>query len=134
MPQSRKRAVTDTVDLPSTLQRSGSKAQRTFRKTLLAARESYPGDEARARRTAFAALKHSFEKVGNRWVAKERRGPSDPRATSGGADPDGATAGGVDVVGHRRDELLARARRLGIKGRSRMTKLQLGQAIARRQG
>ena len=35
---------------------------------------------------------------------------------------------------HTKDELMARARKLGVKGRSRMTKLELGQAIARKQG
>ena len=41
--------------------------------------------------------------------------------------------GGVDVHGHTRDELYERAKRLGVEGRSKMTKLELAQAIARRQ-
>jgi len=44
------------------------------------------------------------------------------------------TAGGVDVEGHTKPELMQRARRLEISGRSKMTKLELGQAIARKQG
>ena len=43
------------------------------------------------------------------------------------------TYGGVDVEGHTREELYQRARRLGIKGRSRMTKYELADAIARKQ-
>ena len=46
----------------------------------------------------------------------------------------GRTAGGVDVLGHTRDELLERATRLGITGRHRMAKEDLGRAIARKEG
>ncbi len=127
------RPTSSDEELPSTLRRSGRKARETFRKTLDAAHRTYGGDEARAHRTAFAALKHSFEKVGDHWEPKRKRGPSDPRAASGGPDAEGQTAGGVDVIGHTRAELLERARAVGVKGRARMTKLQLGQAIARRQ-
>lgn len=123
----------DAEALPSTLRRSGRKAQETFRKTLAAAHRSYPRDEERAHRTAYASLKHSFERVGNRWEPKARRGPSDQRAALGGRGRAGETAGGVDVEGNDRRTLLARARALGVRGRSHMTKLQLGQAIARRQ-
>jgi cation transport regulator ChaB len=120
-------------DLPGTIQRSPAKAQRTYRKTLESAHETYD-DESRAHRAAIASLKHSFEKVGDHWEpkAKGRKGPSDPRAARG-RDGKGESAGGVDVEGHTRDELLARARRLDVKGRSKMTKLELAQAIARKQ-
>jgi hypothetical protein len=37
------------------------------------------------------------------------------------------------VYGHTRGELYDRAKRLGVKGRSRMTKQELGEAIARKQ-
>ena len=124
---------TSKQDLPGTLQRSPRKAQETYAKTLDSAHETYGGDEERAHRAAFAALKHSFEKVGDHWEPKRQRGPSDPRAKSGGPRPAGESAGGVDVEGHTRDELLERARQLGVRGRSRMTKLELGQAIARKQ-
>ena len=117
--------------LPGTLARSPAKAQRTYAKALDAALEEYH-DEERAHRVAFAAVKHSFEKVGDHWEPKRRKGPSDPRAARGGAGG-GESAGGVDVEGHTRAELLERARGLGITGRSRMTKLELGQAIARKQ-
>jgi cation transport regulator ChaB len=119
-------------DLPGTLQRSPAKAQRTYAETLDAAHATYPGDEERAHRTALAALKHSFEKVGDHWEPKAEKGPSDERAARGGLRG-GASAGGVDVLGHTRDELYERAKKLGVKGRSRMTKEQLGQAIARKQ-
>ncbi len=117
--------------LPGTIKRSPAKAQRTFARTLDSAHEQY-GDEERAHRTAYAALKHSFEKVGDHWEPKKLRGPSDPQAR-GGPDTDRETAGGVDVEGHTKGELYERAKKLGIRGRSGMTKLELGKAIARRQ-
>jgi hypothetical protein len=122
-------------DMPGTLRRSPKKARETWAKTHDAAVESY-GEGERAHRTAFSSLKHSFEKVGDHWEQKDEKGPSDPRAKEGGARAgreERATAGGVDVEGHTRDELMERARRLGVRGRSRMTKLELGQAIARKQ-
>lgn len=123
-------------ELPDTLKRSSAEAQRTFAKTHDSAAERY-GDGERAHRTAFSALKHSYEKVGDRWEAKATSGPSDPQARQRGEqarDRPKATAGGVDVEGHTKDELRQRARRLEIAGRSKMTKLELGQAIARKQG
>jgi cation transport regulator ChaB len=119
-------------DLPGTLKRSPRKAQRTYQETLDSAHEQYGGDEERAHRVAFAALKHSFEKVGDHWEPKERRGPSDPQA-KGGRNTRRPTAGGVDVEGHTREELYERAKELDVRGRSLMTKLELGQAIARKQ-
>jgi cation transport regulator ChaB len=117
--------------LPRTLQRSPAKAQRTYKETLDSAHKTY-GDEERAHRVALAAVKHSFEKVGDHWEPKKRKGPSDEHA-KGGRSARGKTAGGVDVEGHSRDELLERARKLGITGRSRMNKEELGQAIARKE-
>jgi hypothetical protein len=83
----------------------------------------------RARRTAFASLKHRFEKVGDHWEAKDHAGPSDPRAAHGS----GESFGGVDLYGHTRQELYERARELGVRGRSAMTKVELARAIATRQ-
>jgi hypothetical protein len=122
-------------DLPGTLKRSPKKAQETWAKTHDAAAEQY-GDGEQAHRTAFSSLKHSFEKVGDHWEPKARKGPSDPQAAQSGRqarDRPRRTYGGVDVLGHTRDELLARARGLGIRGRSRMTKTELAEAIARKQ-
>ncbi|HEX7094262.1 MAG TPA: ChaB family protein [Acidimicrobiales bacterium] len=123
---------TSREDLPGTIKRSSPKAQRTYAKTLDAAHDTYKGDEERAHRAALAALKHSFEKVGDHWEPKRRKGPSDSRAARGRGGG-GESAGGVDVRGHSRDELYERAKQLGITGRSRMTKLELAQAIARKQ-
>lgn len=119
-------------DLPGTLQRSPDKAQRTYAETLESAHEEY-GSEERAHRTAYASLKHSYEKVGDHWEPKDRKGPSDERAQRGGPDGGGQSAGGVDVAGHTKKELYDRAKRLGVTGRSSMNKTQLAQAIARKQ-
>ncbi len=86
MPKTGKNDHARKDELPSTLQRSDQKAQDTFAKTYDSALESYDNDESRAARTAFAALKHSYEKVGDHWEQKEKRGPSDNRAEEG-ADP-----------------------------------------------
>mgnify|MGYP006353916655 CR=1 FL=1 len=80
------------------------------------------------------ALKHSFEKAGNRWEPKDRKGPSNPQAARGGRSTRRSCAptyGGVDVAGRTKDELLDLARRLDVPGRSSMTKDELGKAIAR---
>src|SRR3954464_2036636 len=82
--------------LPGTLKRSPKKAQRTYEKTLESAEKEY-GDGERAHRTALAALKHSFEKVGDHWEAKAKKGPSDERAAKKGKAArkgEGKTAGG----------------------------------------
>lgn len=117
-------------DLPDTVRCSSAKAQRTFAAALDAAIDQY-GDGERAYRTAWSALKHTHEKVGNRWVAKDEPGPSEEDAPEGAPNPN--TAGGVDVAGHTKDELYQRAKQLGVEGRSRMNKLELAQAIARKQ-
>lgn len=131
MPAARKSGA----DLPATLARSPAKAQRTYKKTLEAAEREYgPGE--RAARTAFASLKHGFEKVGDHWEPKAQRGPSDAQAARSGvaARRSGAkTAGRVDARGASRDALYERARRLGVPGRSTMNKEQLARAIASRQ-
>ena len=122
-------------DLPGTLKRSPKKAQRTYAETLDSAEEQYDS-EARAHQTAWAAVKHSFEKVGDHWEPKKRKGPSDPQAAkSGKAARKGTskTYGGVDAAGNSKEELYERARKLGVKGRSRMTKAELAEAIGRKQ-
>jgi cation transport regulator ChaB len=120
------------VDLPGTIERSPAKAQRTYREALESAHDEYGGDEERAHRVAYSALKHSFEKVGDHWEPKGKKGPSDPQA-KGGRNTRRSTAGGVDVEGHTRDELYDRAKKLGVSGRSRMNKMELAKAIARKQ-
>jgi hypothetical protein len=121
-------------ELPSTLKRSPAKAQRTFSKTHDRAVEQY-GEGERAHRTAFASLKHSFEKVGGRWEPKDEKGPSDPRSTKSTADKrkgKGETFGGVDFYGSSKRELYERARSLEIPGRSKMSKRELARALARK--
>lgn len=121
--------------LPGTLKRSPKKAQETWLKTHDSAVEQY-GDGERAHRTAFKSLKHSFEKVDDHWERKDEKGPSDPRSTHRGKaarDGRGEALGGVDYLGHTKDELYERARKLGVEGRSKMTKLDLARAIDRKQ-
>ena len=122
-------------DLPGTLQRSPAKAKRTYRKAHDAAVDSY-GEGERAHRTAFSALKHSFEKKGDHWGPKKQKGPSDPQAAKSGAaarKSSSRTYGGVDAVGNSKQALYDRARTHGGKGRSRMTKAQLAEAIGKQQ-
>ena len=123
-------------ELPSTLKRSPKKAQRTFIKAHASAEESYDGDEERAHRTAYAALKHSFEKVGDHWEEKDEKGPSDSQAAKGGKEARagrGETFRGIDVEGNTKAELYERAKELDIEGRSGMSKHELAEAIGRRQ-
>ncbi len=118
-------------ELPSTLKRSTKKAQDTWLATHDSAVQTY-GDGEQAHRTAFAAVKHSFEKVGDHWEAKDERGPSDEQAarTGAGARRGSETAGGVDANATKR-HLMDLARRLKISGRSTMTKVELVRAIDR---
>ena len=135
MPKMAKGNEVRRSELPSTLKRSGAKAQRTFAKTHDAAVEQY-GEGERAHRTAMASLKHTHEKRGDRWVPKDEPGPSDPRSEKTTAQKrrgEGETFGGVDVEQNTKEELYERARRLGVEGRSKMSKRDLARAIARKQ-
>ena len=119
-------------ELPSTLRRSPRKAQRTWSKAHDSAVETY-GEGERAHRTAFSALKHEFEKVGDHWEPKQGRGPSDgqaSRSTPLSRAGRRETAGGVDANASKR-HLYATAQRLGVKGRSQMSKDELVDAIQR---
>ena len=121
--------------LPSTLKRSPAKAQRTYAETLQHAEAEY-GEGERASRTAYASLKHGFEKVGDHWEAKDHPGPSDPRSTRSTKEKragKGETFGGVDEIGHTKQELYERAKQLGVEGRSTMDKKALARAIAKKQ-
>jgi cation transport regulator ChaB len=113
-------------DMPATLKRSPKKAQDTYAATHDSAVEQY-GEGERAHRTAFSAVKHSFEKVGDHWEPKDEKGPSDAKA-AGGRGTGAETAGGVDANASK-EHLLQIARRLDISGRSRMTKPELVEAI-----
>jgi cation transport regulator ChaB len=117
-------------ELPSTLKRSPKKAQETWVKAHDSAVDSY-GEGERAHRTAFSAVKHSFEKVGDHWEPKDHKGPSDKQAARKGAAArrsSGRTAGGVDANASK-EHLLEVAKRLDVRGRSRMTKPELVEAI-----
>jgi hypothetical protein len=123
-------------ELPGTLKRSPKKAQETWIDVHDNAVEQY-GEGERAHRTTIAAVKHSFQKVGDHWEPKKEKGPSDPRAAQGGRaarDGRGESFGGVDYFGSTKAELMDRARDLDIRGRSRMDKAELARAIARKQG
>jgi hypothetical protein len=116
-------------ELPSTLQRSPKKAQETWGKTHDSAVEEY-GEGERAHRTAFASLKHGFEKVGDHWEPKDEKGPSDKQAAKGGASArkGGKTAEGVDANASKQ-HLMDVAKRLDVSGRSKMNKDELVDAI-----
>ena len=127
--------VSKKKDLPSTLQRSPAKAQRTYAKAHDSAAETY-GEGERPHRAAYAALKHSFERRGDHWEPKDGKGPSDAQAKKGtpaSRRRPSKTYGGVDVEGNSKQELYDRAKTLGITGRSNMSKKELAEAIAKRQ-
>jgi hypothetical protein len=126
MPKTDKNGNARASELPSTIERSDAKAQRTFAKAHDSAAEEY-GDGRRAYQTAYAALKHTHEKIGDHWEPKDSYGPSDKQA-EGGRDTHRETAGGVDANASKK-HLVDVARRLEIRGRSRMTKDQLVEAI-----
>ena len=113
-------------EIPATLKRSPKKAQDTYAKTHDSAVEQY-GEGERAHRTAFSAVKHSFEKIGDHWEPKAKKGPSDAKA-AGGRGTRAKTAGGVDANASKK-HLMDVAKRLDISGRSRMTKDELVDAI-----
>lgn len=126
MPKTGKNGHAIKDEIPSTLQRSDQLAQDTFAKTYDSAEEEY-GDGQRAARTAYAALKHTHEKVGDHWEPKEKSGPSDERA-EGGAGSSGESAGGVNANATK-EHLYELAARLDVSGRSKMTKDELVDAV-----
>ncbi len=128
MPKTSKSGTARQRELPGTLQRSEAKAQRTFAKAHDSAEEEY-GEGERAHRVAYAALKHTYEKVGDHWERKEQAGPSDERA-EGGAGTERPTAGGVDANASKA-HLMDLARRLDVRGRSSMNKHELVEALQR---
>ncbi|MFC8436879.1 ChaB family protein [Streptomyces griseoincarnatus] len=115
-------------EMPSTLERSSKDAQRTWIKAHDSAVEQY-GEGERAHRVAYGALKHTYEKVGDHWERKEggRKGPSDPRSAKP-RQQGGHSGEGVDENASK-EHLYALAQRLGIDGRSRMSKSELRDAI-----
>jgi cation transport regulator ChaB len=126
VPKTTKSGKAKQDEIPSTLQRSDEKAQRTFAKAHDSAEESYD-DERRANQVAWAAVKHTHEKVGDHWEPKDEKGPSDAQA-EGGRDTDRETKGGVDANASKA-HLMDVAKRLDVSGRSSMTKDELVDAI-----
>ena len=126
MPKTTKSGDARTDEIPSTLQRSDEKAQRTFAKAHDSAMDSYD-DERRANQVAWAAVKHTHEKVGDHWEPKDHKGPSDAQA-EGGRDTNRETKGGVDANATKA-HLMDVAKRLDISGRSKMSKDELVDAI-----
>ena len=126
MPKTTKSGKAKADEIPSTLQRSDEKAQRTYAKAHDSAAESY-GDEQRANQVAWAAVKHTHEKVGDHWEPKDHKGPSDAQA-EGGAGTNRETKGGVDANATK-EHLMDLARRLDVHGRSSMSKDELVDAI-----
>ena len=133
MPKTTKTGAPKKSELPSTLKKSDAKAQRTFAEAHDSAAQEY-GEGERAHRVAYSALKHSYEKVGDHWEPKKQKGPSDPRSKNPNArNNEGKSFGGVDYEGHTKQELYERAAELNVQGRSKMSKEELAEAIARKQ-
>lgn len=112
-------------ELPSTLERSDEHAQQIWAKTHDSAVETY-GEGERAHRTAYASLKHSYEKVGDHWEAKQEKGPSDQQAekTTPESAEGGQTAGGVDANANK-GHLLRVAAKVGVEGAGDLRKDEL---------
>jgi cation transport regulator ChaB len=109
MPMTTKKGKPKKSELPNTVARSGKKARRTFAKAYDSAMDEY-GEEERARRVAWSALKQTHEKVGKRWKKK----PKDEA--------------GVSTESSKK-HLYELAKELDIAGRSTMSKQQLVEAI-----
>ena len=126
-PDARRPAMPAKDELPGTLRRSPAKAQRTLRQDPRERGRAVRAEGERAHRTALAAA--TLLREGRRPLVSQTGSPAPgPGKPARGGRRE--TFGGVDVVGHTRDELLERARDLGVRGRSRMSKADLARAIA----
>ena len=91
---------------PKTVQRLDEHAQALWQAAHDSAVKTY-GEGGRAHRVAFSALKHEYEKKGDRWVNKGWKGPSDPHAAKGYKEGKNLpTAGGkvAKTVGEAREK------------------------------
>jgi ChaB protein/Rho termination factor-like protein len=118
-------------DVPSTIARSDDEAVRTYRETLDSAERSYPDDAERAHRTAFSALKHTHEKVGDHWEPKSQNGPSDDQAATPAPRNRRSTTPTAEGVNARatKAHLVEVAKRLGIRSAARHRKDELVEEI-----
>ena len=82
MTEKAQRGTSGKAEIPGTILRSEKHAQHIWKKTRDSAIKTY-GDGGRAQRVAYAALKHEYEKRGDKWVRKAEAGPSDPQAARG---------------------------------------------------
>lgn len=95
-------------DIPATVMRSDKHAQDIWAETHDSAVETY-GEGRRAHMVAFASLKHSYEKKGDKWVKKDHKGPSDPQAARGpttrkkSTDPDRAPTARGKVAANEKE-------------------------------
>lgn len=93
--------------------------------------ETY-GEGRRAHQTAYAALKHSFEKVGDHWEPKAEKGSSDAQAKRGAGQRLTVTAGGVDAEASKQ-HLYELAKRLDVPGRCPSDQAGAGRRAAKGQ-
>lgn len=82
MPAKAMRGTPGKLEIPGTILRSEKHAQNIWRKAHDSAVKTY-GEGGRAHRVAYAALKHEYEKRGDKWVRKVHPGASDPQAARG---------------------------------------------------
>ena len=129
MPKTTKSGTAKKDELPSTLRRSSAKAQQTFAEAHDSAAEQY-GSEERAHRVAYAAVKHSFEKVGDHLESQRAARPFRQARRARRLAQPLPTAEGVDANASKK-HLLEIARRLDVRGRSSMRKSELVDAIQR---
>jgi cation transport regulator ChaB len=113
-------------EMPDTIKRSPKHAQDIWSAAHDSAVKEY-GEGERSHRTAYAALKHEYEKVGDHWEKKDKAGPSDKKA-EGGRGSGGKTRGGVNANATK-EHLYDVAKKLDISGRSSMSKSELVDAI-----
>jgi cation transport regulator ChaB len=126
----------DDTEIPSTIERSDKHAQEIWKKTHDSAVETY-GEGRRAHQVAFASLKHSYQKTGDHWERKSRKGPSDEQAARGpttrtkstSSHPAPTAGGRVETSGKSREDLYEEAKRLQAPGRSSMNKQELAMAV-----
>lgn len=113
-------------EVPQTILRSDEHARHIWIKAHDSAVGTY-GEGGAAHRVAYAALKHVYEKKGDRWVKKAEKGPSDPQAARGPAtepkstdEPKAPTARGK--VAHSEEEARAKAKEAAKEDRKSRSK------------